>query len=538
MTRFRWLALIGVALLVTGLTLLTAGGQPALAQSQRSSDYVGVDECESCHRDTARTHQDSNHALTLNDDDDAILADFSAGEDLRTVQLPEEDAARPFTEDDVAFVVGTGRHVQYYLYEVDRNEFRVLPAGWDAVAGEWHALDLGEAWDSPGYDWEQSCAYCHVTGYNPERERWQDDGVTCEACHGPGEEHVEIAGDAGRRPDEEELVEIRSAINPGIDPQICGQCHGRGVSTSGEFPYPIGYLPGDTLSDYWTLTSVEDGAHWWTEDHARLPNMQYNEWLDSGHAHALSFHQDSELEFETSCLTCHSSDYNYQQQLIALVEAGEREGAVPEPLTLESAQYGVGCISCHGPHLETEQPVHLRDEALNLCAGCHSTSAALPDVHFPALEMVEGREMIPGIGGIPDVHFTAEDGPNCITCHMPTVPTNGGVRATHGFEPVLPRPLAEGEELTDTCSECHSTDIPPGIMGMYIADMQAGTQRWLELARAAVTPDTEEWVIDALDFIEQDRSLGLHNPTYVGTLINAINSYLNLTVQPAVQSEG
>ncbi|MCK6580018.1 MAG: hypothetical protein L6Q98_18150 [Anaerolineae bacterium] len=539
MNSTRWIAGIGVILLIGGISLLmmsAISAAPVQAQSQ-GGDYLGADECESCHRDVARAHQDSNHALTLTDDEDAILADFDAGEDLRQVQPPGEDAARAFTAEDVAFVVGTGRHVQYYLYKVDRNDYRVLPAGWDAVAGEWHLLDLGETWDSPGFDWEQNCAYCHVTGYDAERGRWTDDGVTCEACHGPGEEHEELASDAGRRPSDDELVEIRAAINPAIDPQICGQCHGRGVSAS-EVPFPVGYFPGGDLSTDFALTPVDDAAHWWTNEHARLPNMQYNEWLDSGHAHALTGLLESGLEIEPSCLTCHSTDYNYTQGVIAQIEAGEREGEAPEALTVETAQYGVACVTCHDPHLETDRPVHLRDEPLNLCAGCHSTSAALPEVHFPAFEMVEGRDLIPGVGGIPDVHFTAEEGPNCITCHMPNLPTNGGMRASHGFEPVLPRPLAEGEGLIDTCSECHASDVDPAIMGMYVADMQAGTQRWLEGARAAVTEDTPAWVIDGLDFIEQDRSYGLHNPNYVSALVGAIDSYLNSAAQPVTQTGG
>lgn len=533
MTKVRFIVLLGIAFLVSGVSLLILSGQPVKAQSQ-SNSYIGMDECESCHRDVVRTHQKSNHALTLSDDSDNYIANFDVGEDVRMVQFPGEDAARPFTKDDVAFAVGTGRHVQYYLYKVDRNDYRVFPAGWDAAAGEWQTLDFGDTWDSPGYDWEQSCAYCHVTGYDAERGRWTDPGVTCEACHGPGEQHQELASDAGRRPSDEELVDIRAAINPGIDPQVCGQCHGRGVSAS-DVPYPVGYEPGQDLSQDFTLTPLTDATHWWTTGHARLPNMQYNEWLDSGHAHALTALRDSGVEVDPTCLTCHSSDYNYRQDQIAQVEAGDRAGTMPEGLTVDTAQFGIGCISCHDPHLETDQPVHLRDEPLKLCAGCHSASAALPDIHFPAVDMVEGNNLIPGIGGIPDVHFTTENGPTCITCHMPDVPTIGGTRASHAFEPVLPRVLSEGEALTDTCSQCHANQADPAVMGMYIADMQAGVEQYLAQARAAVTPDTPQWVLDALDFIEQDRSYGLHNPSYVSELISAINGVLNLNIQPTTQ---
>lgn len=73
-------------------------------------------------------------------------------------------------------------------------------------ADKWHKTDHGHAWDNLKTQGEEKqsipgCFMCHVVAYN------QDGGfidmdltpelgdVQCEACHGPGFEHVESGGD-------------------------------------------------------------------------------------------------------------------------------------------------------------------------------------------------------------------------------------------------------------------------------------------------------------------------------------------------------
>ncbi|HLA44166.1 MAG TPA: hypothetical protein VJZ27_12055, partial [Aggregatilineales bacterium] len=111
---FSWILLIcGLGLLFTTSYLY--------AQDDDEREYIGSRECESCHRDIGRTHEDSPHALALidvSDDKDPILADFDTGEDIRTVSFGSDDP-RPFDEDDIAFVMGR-RYIQRFVYEVDR----------------------------------------------------------------------------------------------------------------------------------------------------------------------------------------------------------------------------------------------------------------------------------------------------------------------------------------------------------------------------------------------------------------------------------
>lgn len=476
MTQLKLLVLTGVFLLVAGFSLLAINSAPVTAQDE-PPDTVGASECADCHRDTARLHDDTAHALTLNDDEDAILASFEVGEDVRMVQFPGDDAARPFTADDIEFVVGTGRYVQHYLYEVERNDYRIFPAEWDVQAGEWRPLDYADSWDDPAYDWEQNCAYCHVTGYNFERDRWDDDGVQCEACHGGGEDHVEAARDAGRNPNDEELVEIRGTIQPGSDSQVCGQCHSQGTSADGR-PFPVGYYPGATLSDSFTLVSPDSGDHWWATGHGSRMNMQYNEWAASAHA-----------------------------------------------------ENSVDCTDCHNPHTEdTELPDQLVMEGYALCVSCHNATPAEGEPN-PVQEMWEGLPVVDPVAAEPGIHYLAEDGPTCATCHAVTVPVDAGQRVSHALHPITPGEAVNVPELQDrdSCTQCHQDAVSsPALLQELIDDIQANTQMRIETARAAITDATPAWVITALDFVETDGSLGIHNYAYSDALLDAVYEALNL----------
>lgn len=67
--------------------------------------------------------------------------------------------------------------------------------------------------------------------------------VGCEACHGPGEKHVNAK-------DSSEYAQ--TIVNPatlavGLQVQICGSCHTRGKDPSGKHGYPVGFKPGMSL---------------------------------------------------------------------------------------------------------------------------------------------------------------------------------------------------------------------------------------------------------------------------------------------------
>ncbi|MBZ0304813.1 MAG: hypothetical protein K8I82_01975, partial [Anaerolineae bacterium] len=457
---------LGFCLIVAGLlSLISTTALPSVTHAQDDeAEYTGARECNSCHSELGRSHTESRHVLTLREaSSDTVQADFSQGEDVRMVQFPGEDTPRPFTLEDVAYIIGSGRYAQRFLFEADRDEYLVFPAEWTVEAQSWQPFTLAESWTDPAYDWNQNCAGCHTTGLNADRGRWEDDGVQCESCHGPGSVHVEEAEDAGDDPSDRDLEKIRESIVLSPDAQVCGQCHSRGIATEDEFAYPVDYLPGQTLADSFTLVAADDPVHWWQTGHATHANMQYNEWISSAHATALSTLKESP-DAADSCLECHSSDYQWTQAQIAAVEAEERPGDAPEPLTVDTAEFGITCVNCHNPHAEDNPDFFLTTpDTYAMCTGCHQNTTE--GIHHPAKEMYEGLQIVDNVEGKPSSHFTDENGPVCTTCHMPEV----SERATHTLKPVLGGSVENMP--ADTCIACH-TDLTPDYVEKFVSDTQ------------------------------------------------------------------
>jgi|GEM_PF-134818 len=79
---------------------------------------------------------------------------------------------------------------------------------------------------------DSTCLQCHVTGYGlPATDKYSvEEGVTCEACHGPGQHYDDI-----RVMTKPELYEQRGMIVP--DEELCITCHNQESPTYKEFKY-------------------------------------------------------------------------------------------------------------------------------------------------------------------------------------------------------------------------------------------------------------------------------------------------------------
>jgi predicted CXXCH cytochrome family protein len=525
--RIPALTVTGLTLVVIGLIMLT-GPVPAYAQSDGQPTYVGSRECQSCHRDMARNHATTRHALTLQTPGtDSIVADFSQGEDVRQVQFPGEDAPRAFTADDVAYVIGSGRNIQRYVYKVDRNEYQVFPAEWNVAEKKWQPYALAQAWPDPSYDFNQNCAGCHTTGLDTERNRWKDEGVQCEACHGPGSNHAKAADDAGRNPSDDELVAIRAAIVVTPDAQVCGQCHSQGTAAADGRPYPVSYRPGQELAQSFTLSQPSDSAHWTASGHAASQNMQYNEWLQSGHSNALVSLKNSTYA-QDSCLECHSADYRLNEQLNADEAAAEQTPEAPT-VTLASAEYGVTCTSCHDLHGSEGQDYQLRAEPYQLCVSCHADDR-LEQVHNPVKAMFEGETVIDQIQGIPAKHFT--EGVKCTTCHMPLTLESGTTwyAGSHTMKPVFPGQATD--DMPDSCTGCHK-DLSRDYMQRFVDETQSSIRSRLTEIQVAIGSrgDVPAWVNQVAEFVSRDGSGGIHNFSYASSLLDTAALELGISQQ-------
>lgn len=192
-------------------------------------------------------------------------------------------------------------------------------------ASEWKDGPHGQAANDPAFlkDWSSqgqpgACLVCHATNYDPATGTWQEDGVACEACHGPMT--------AGHPKDP--MPVDRS-------PDLCARCH------------------SDTRFDWqdWQgSTHYQRGMNCSTCHDPHSASLKVATPRDG----SAQYTDASQL-----CVTCHN------------------DVSMDFPYSVHQKQ-GVTCINCHVNHSETipvdahAVPDHSFKANLDSCNTCHS----------------------------------------------------------------------------------------------------------------------------------------------------------------------
>lgn len=90
--------------------------------------------------------------------------------------------------------------------------------------------------------YRKQCYKCHTTGYDPDKGTFVEEGVTCEACHGPGEVFSYFM-DIGKPLEGQKIARVNSPHN------VCFECH---ISRHHEMR--VKYFKEHNLSDDWWFT--------------------------------------------------------------------------------------------------------------------------------------------------------------------------------------------------------------------------------------------------------------------------------------------
>jgi predicted CXXCH cytochrome family protein len=448
-------ALTAIPFLACGLLLFFYSPSAYAQEPADMREYVGGQECAACHRDLVGFHAETAHAqalINVQANPAAMLADFSVGEDVRSLTFPGEDSPRSFTADDISYAIGSGKYAQRYLYRLDDGRYIVLPAEWNTQTGEWQPYSLSESWPDPAYDWATQCAYCHTTNLNVEQGTWSEDGVQCEACHGPGSEHLD-AGEATERVlTSRERTALDASIELGLDAATCGQCHSRGTEPEHGYPFPQNYRPGDDLLDraVFELVSERSRVHWWQTGQGAHPNMQFNEWITTDHAEAF-LTVEQHPHFTSGCLTCHNVTFSRAAQIVARIEANDDRERID--ILFDEADLDIDGIY----QIDWETLKALTIEALELdTAMIDDSRPFLPQVLPNLIDRMRAEDELASSQILPrelaEVLFIADEGTNddhtnqalgvtCAACHNP--------HSTEGYPALL---VNEPEAL---CTGCH-----------------------------------------------------------------------------------
>jgi predicted CXXCH cytochrome family protein len=390
-----------------------------------SAAYVGAAACRECHQPQFDSWKGSHHeqamqpaaaATVLGDFNNAAFdyagttSAFHKRDGKFMVRTDGPDGAP--TEYEVAYTFGVWP-LQQYLVAFPGGRYQALPVAWDARATadggqRWFHLYPGQNvdfhdqlhWTGRYLNWNMMCADCHSTnlrkGYdassNSYKTTFSEINVACEACHGPGSEHVRWArqspynapGDRGlnvslhsgwvsdwRFETPQARYPVRNTPPPPSVLNVCASCHSRRMRIAEGSP------PDAPLQDAYQLSTLAPPLYF-------ADGQQRDEVYEWG-----SF--------------------------------------------LQSRMYqrGVTCMDCHDPHT-----LKTRAEGNALCARCHNAAIFdTPAHHF---------------------HKEGSPGARCTSCHMPTRKYMVvHERLDHSIRVPRPD-LSASTGSPDACTMCHA----------------------------------------------------------------------------------
>ncbi|MEE8557433.1 MAG: multiheme c-type cytochrome, partial [Myxococcota bacterium] len=233
--------------------------------------FVSGAVCAGCHPAESDRWAGSHHDLAMQEASrETVLGDFSGtvfthlGVSSRFFErngaffVETEGPFGEMGEFEIAYTFGV-EPLQQYLVEFPGGRLQSLTIAWDTERRRWFSLYPDERitpddplhWTGRYQNWNAFCAECHSThlrkGYDATADRyqttWVDIDVSCEACHGPGRDHVRWARDPGDPDYEGPGLSVRfSASDPTREVESCAPCHSRRHRVSGEDEHGRPYL--------------------------------------------------------------------------------------------------------------------------------------------------------------------------------------------------------------------------------------------------------------------------------------------------------
>ncbi|MGC4003763.1 MAG: multiheme c-type cytochrome [Pirellulales bacterium] len=183
--------------------------------------YIGSQRCATCHQAEFAKWQGSHHEKAMQDAtpesvlgnfDDAVFEHFGVTTKMfrrdGKYWMNTEGADGKLADFAIRYTFGVAP-LQQYLVEFPDGRLQVLPICWDTVRKRWfHVYDEepirpGDElhWTGHLQTWNHMCAECHSTdvhrNYDAKKNTYatsySEVAVGCEACHGPGSLHAELA---------------------------------------------------------------------------------------------------------------------------------------------------------------------------------------------------------------------------------------------------------------------------------------------------------------------------------------------------------
>ena len=346
---------------------------PSVSSSEtgevNSNDYTGSVSCIECHEKFYSLWSNSHHGLAMQPyTSEFSKKELTAHENFMKIGEYEykadtekgviiEKTSSGEEEYEIIHVLG-GKNVYYFLTPLERGYLQVLPLAYDVHKKEWydtaksgirHFAGTEECeelmnWRDRVYTFNTSCYGCHVSQYasNYDLEtdtyntEWKEPGINCEACHGPGEEHIKVCVEApeGTVPEDMKIISTTVFTKQEIN-DLCAPCHAKMM------PLTDSFKPKDRFFDCYDLV-VLDNPDYYPDGRDLGENYTYTSWLMSPCV------KSGELD----CMHCHTSSGRYR---------------------FAEENFNDACMPCHENHVtnSTAHTHHEEDSEGNKCISCH-----------------------------------------------------------------------------------------------------------------------------------------------------------------------
>jgi predicted CXXCH cytochrome family protein len=381
--------------------------------------FVGSTACAPCHQAQTQAYLGSHHEkalvkpsaeLTKARFDGSHFSSKLGGTTKFSIKdgaplVSTLDAAGKAATFPISYVSGVWP-LEQYVVATERGKLQSLGVVWDSRTAreggaKWlHVYGAGGIAPSDtlfftgsAQNWNHVCADCHSTlverRYDPAADsfdtRWAELSVGCEACHGPGAEHVRTAKAGSAAPfgvklrrSEPWLPSTTGSPTPrtqeGAEVEVCAPCHSRRT------PLKEGFLASDPFLDsfepdllragrYHADGQVEGEVYEWG---SFIQSRMYRSGVrcsDCHDPHSAKLYAPG----NTLCVRCHEST-RFD------VAAHSHHTAGKAPL----------CVDCHMPPATFMQIDERRDHSIriprpdhsvlygtpNACNGCHTKESA------------------------------------------------------------------------------------------------------------------------------------------------------------------
>lgn len=408
---------VGLGLLVLlglGIWLGLRGVASSAPFDLSQAEYVGASKCAECHAQEVQKFAKSHHDLAMDRaTPETVLGDFSGVEvehlGVTSRMYRSGDKFMVATEGpdgtigdfEVKYVFGV-TPLQQYMVEFNLGEghgennlprVQVLRMSWDTLKKKWFHLNPPDVsdrlaptddlhWTGVAQRWNNMCAECHSTNYKKGfddktltyHSTFSEIDVSCEACHGPGSKHIELAGKwlpGWNRQRGYGLANLKHSAEEQI--QACAPCHSRRNVIA------EGFKAGDNFYDYYADQLLTAGIYY--------PDGQV---LDEDYIHG-SFIQSKMYHKGIRCTDCHD----------------------PHTARLKHDGNQV-CTSCHQhPTAKYDTVAHHFHQAGTpgaQCVNCH-----MPSATYMAVDVRHDHSLrIPR----PDLSLELDTPNACTSCHL------------------------------------------------------------------------------------------------------------------------